>query len=158
MASFSLTRNEEENESQYLWRVCSAKDEGVLDMSWAELAVILNEEIYGDADKYTESAYRKHYNSAKRFYHEVFRPMLSSNALIKQLDHKQIEIEKATKRFQDQRREYKRLLSAQARLEHLYDVIKESAEGLNKELPLFPLECKASKESGDAEAILFLSD
>ena len=158
-SNLSISKDSNENDNQYIWRICSAKDEGILDMSWAEVTDIINNELYPDSDKaYKESAYRKYYQSAKRFYKDVFKPMIGSNALLKQLDQKQIEIEKATKQFQDQRREYKRQLTAQARLEHLYDVIRESAEGLNNQLPLFPLECKASKESGDAEAVLFLSD
>jgi len=55
-----------ENKEQYIWRLGQAKDLGEIDMTWEELANIINNEI---EDKPTsESAYRKSYACAKRFY------------------------------------------------------------------------------------------
>lgn len=46
-----------------------AKDSGQLDMSWTELADIINRECRNDELEYrTEAAYRKSYTTAKRFF------------------------------------------------------------------------------------------
>lgn len=62
-------RLEAENEEQFLWRIGQAKDSGVIDLDWCEIADIINKEFRADESEYRlESAYRKPYQQAKRFY------------------------------------------------------------------------------------------
>lgn len=59
---------ESENEEQFIWRLGQAKDSGELDMSWEELATIINLELKNDDRPLSEAAFRKPYQQAKRFY------------------------------------------------------------------------------------------
>lgn len=64
-----------ENEEQFLWRIGQAKDNGIINLDWVEIADIMNKEFREDETEYRdESAYRKVYQSAKRLYEaEVFK-------------------------------------------------------------------------------------
>lgn len=57
-----------ENVEQYIWRLGQYKDSGIIDMSWEEIADLINGEIGDDMSSCSESVYRKAYAQAKRFY------------------------------------------------------------------------------------------
>ena len=57
-----------ENEEQFIWRIGQAKDAGEIDMSWEELADILNMELGNDDRPLSEAAFRKPYSYAKKYY------------------------------------------------------------------------------------------
>ena len=59
---------ESENKEQYIWRLGQAKDSGNLDMSWNEIADVINKELNYEDEPFSEAAYRKPYQQAKRFY------------------------------------------------------------------------------------------
>lgn len=57
-----------ETEEQFIWRLGQAKDAGLLDMDWEGIASVVNTEFREDESEYrSECAYRKPYQSAKRF-------------------------------------------------------------------------------------------
>lgn len=64
----NLRRLENEKIEQYIWRLGTAKDAGIIDKSWDELADVINKEIGNESMPYTSSAYRKPYQQAKKFY------------------------------------------------------------------------------------------
>ena len=64
----NLRRLENEKIEQYIWRLGTAKDAGIIDKSWDELADVINKEIGNENMPYTSSAYRKPYQQAKKFY------------------------------------------------------------------------------------------
>ena len=51
----NLNKMPNENDNQYIWRLCSAKDSGLLDLSWNELADIFNKELLDDDIGYIKS-------------------------------------------------------------------------------------------------------
>ena len=58
----NLERLKDENEERFLWRIGQAKDNGTLDLSWAEIADVINKEFREDISEYRcEAAYRKPY-------------------------------------------------------------------------------------------------
>lgn len=64
-----IKRLDNENEVQFLWRLGQAKDNGVEDLSWNDIADIMNQEFRDDVTEYlSEAAYRKPYQQAKRFF------------------------------------------------------------------------------------------
>ena len=63
-----LHKLDSENEEQFIWRIGQAKDNGEIDISWDELADILNKELGNDDRPLSEAAYRKPYQYAKKFY------------------------------------------------------------------------------------------
>lgn len=66
--SINLQKVSDESQLEYIWRLCSAKDNGVLELTWVELADILNKELIDDESEYLgESAYRKKVPTSKGF-------------------------------------------------------------------------------------------
>lgn len=131
-----VKRQPTETESAYIWRLGQAKDNRILDLTWTEIANLINKEFREDVSEYrSESAYRKKYAIAKEFADgNVFKNSSSEADCLKaQKD----EIYKEKRKLYDQRREYNKLLISEARAEHLNDELLAVAQKLNKELPLF---------------------
>lgn len=82
---------ESENEEQFIWRLGQAKDSGELDLSWDEIATIINLELNNDDRPLSEAAFRKPYQQAKRFY--------EAGVFGKQEDDKDLIIEKMQQSF-----------------------------------------------------------
>lgn len=64
----NLHKNKSENLEQYIWRLGCAKDSKAINMSWDELANIINSEIGLSNTPFTASAFRKAYQYARKFY------------------------------------------------------------------------------------------
>lgn len=127
--------------------------------SWGEVASIINKELFGNhTEMYCgEAKYRKEYQNANRFYDAgVFDKNLDDkhiSLLLKQKD--ELRMEKT--QLQDQRREYNKILTEQARMNHLHAEIIKAANVINKEHPImFPV--SPDIVSGNREAVLVLSD
>ena len=71
-----LSKKENENEEQYIWRICQYKDNGIIDIGWDELGYVFNSELRDEDTEQTSSAWRKPYQNAKRFYEKVFLDMI----------------------------------------------------------------------------------
>ena len=98
-----LSKNKDETELQYVWRLCSAKDSGSLDMTWDELAEVLNKNLREDeSEYYGSSAYRKKYQQAKAFRDEVFVAEESEDYQ-KDIMALKRELERAKVQFRDER-------------------------------------------------------
>lgn len=111
-----IKRLPNETEEQFIWRVCSAKDDGTLDMNWEEIADVINEEFREDESEYfSSSAYRKAYQQARRFYEAgVFT---TEDKYIDKIKEVTRELEKEKVKIRDERNEFNRLIREQARRE-----------------------------------------
>ena len=119
----NLKKEEFENDEQFIWRLCQAKDSGLLDMSWNEVADILNKELDMSDMPFTASAYRKPYQQAKRFHDAgVFGEIDESSEIVAQRH----ELEKEKVKLRDERNELKRLLREQARKESFVEQVKRA--------------------------------
>ena len=154
-----LHRLENENEEQFIFRLGTSKDDGRLDMSWDEIANIINKEFRTDESEYrTEAAYRKPYQQAKRYFEaNVFKKYRDEDSFLKELQIQKDAVYKEKRKLYDQRREYNKLLISDARAEHLNDKLIRIAENLNKEYPLVQLD-EYKKVNTKKEALLALSD
>lgn len=124
--SINLQKASDESQLEYIWRLCSAKDNGVLELTWVELADILNKELIDDESEYLgESAYRKKYQQAKAFYDEVFSKMLSNEYHNQILDSKRA-LQKERYKLQTEKLEYNRWLREDARDELFEEKVIES--------------------------------
>lgn len=132
-----LHRLENENEEQFIFRLGQAKDSGNLDMSWDEIANIINKEFRSDESEYrSEAAYRKPYQQAKRYFEaNVFKTFSSEDTYFKELQIQKREIEKERKKLSDARVDYNRLIRQEARKESYADMVKriicENVEPMN---------------------------
>lgn len=153
-----LNRLENETEEAFIWRLGQAKDSGILDLSWDEIAAIINRTFRIDESEYrTEAAYRKCYSQAKRFYEAGVFNNLNEEKYFKELQIQKNEIYKEKRKLYDQRREYNKLLTSDARSEHLIDELLSAANKLNETKPL-PFEEKWFKPNTHKEGIMFWSD
>lgn len=154
---YDTRRKESENECQYLWRLGQAKDSGQLDADWNEIAKLMNAE-FGDPDKpYSEAAWRKPYQMSKKFFEAGVFNKLDEDKYFKELQIQKDAVYKEKRKLYDQRREYNKLLTFDARAEHLNDELIRIAENLNKEYPLVQLD-EYKKVNTKKEALLALSD
>ena len=154
-----LHRLENENEEQFIFRLGQAKDSGNLDMSWDEIANIINKEFRTDESEYrSEAAYRKPYQQAKRYFEaNVFKTYKDEDSYFKELQIQKDAVYKEKRKLYDQRREYNKLLISDARAEHLCEELVKSANKLNEEKPLVFKE-KWFKPNIHKEALLCWAD
>ena len=124
--NISLIKDYDETDLQYIWRICSAKDSGVLDLTWDEVATILNKELVSDESEYlSESAYRKKYQQAKAFYEDVFSKM-ESGEYCNEIAEQRRRLKKELYKIQTEKLEYNRWLREDARDEMFEDKVIES--------------------------------
>lgn len=95
------------------------KDFGQLDMSWDELAMVVNKEFRGDDESQyrTEAAYRKPYQQAKRYYESGVFSKFDEEKYIKELQLQKQELEKEKVKTRDEKNELRRIIREEARKE-----------------------------------------
>lgn len=132
MKKEDFKKKTEESEEQFVWRLCFAKDSGVIDMTWDELAETLNAELREDESDYlSSSAYRKKYQYAKKMYDEVFSKMVS-NEYADDIAEKHRELERMKIQYRDQRNAWNKQNYADARVEETFDILEEKLSELGK--------------------------
>ena len=118
-----------ESELQYIWRLGQAKENGLLDMTWDEIAALINKAFREDETVYrSESAYRKRYNNAKDFNTEVFSKENRSNELDEQIR----ELERKKIQFRDERTAWQRQNYIDARVENKLDLLESTLSQLGR--------------------------
>lgn len=123
---------ENETEEQYLWKIGQLVDSGKIE-NWASINDIVNKELLGDDETLwrTESAWRKKYQAAKKFYDGCFSKM-ESNEYQEQLDAMNRELARNTIKFRDQRRSWNKQNFMDARFDEVMDIIEERLDGFAK--------------------------
>lgn len=123
-----IIRDNNETEEQFLWRIGQAKDNGILDLDWNEIASVMNKEFRSDISEYrSEAAYRKPYQQAKRFFESgVFNSY--KDTYLEELRAEKQEIRKEKQKLFDERTALTRLLREQGRLESMYDIVKRAID------------------------------
>ena len=152
-----LQKLSSENESQYIWRIGQAKDAGLIDSTWEELAPRLNMELGIDETEWRgESAWRKKYRVMQQAYDDVFSKQQFSESRSAEIDEQIHELFKVKKQVQDQRRELRNLLTPDARFNNLTERLVEAANSLCTIKPL-TFEDYALQTS-DSEAVIAWAD
>lgn len=148
-----FNRKPGESEEEYIYRICSQKD---IIGSWYDVADIINAELNYE---YTECKYRKQFQAFQKMMEGNRNVFGSHDDAVEELKKQRDELQKAKMQFFDQRREYNKLLTADARFEHLVDRLKESADNLNHERPLSDRFVDNIKvQNNGKEAVLCISD
>lgn len=114
-----------ETEEQYLWKIGQLVDSGQLE-SWESVNDIVNKEILGDDETTyrTESAWRKRYQAAKKFYDNCFSKM-GSEEYQKKLDILNRELQRNTIKFRDNRNAWNKQNYADTRIDETMKIIEE---------------------------------
>lgn len=127
-----LRKLESENEEQYLWRIGQLVDSGSVE-SWASVNDTVNRELLGEDETVyrTESAWRKKYQAAKKFYDGCFSKM-ESEEYQKKLDVLNREIARNTIKYRDERRSWNKQNYADARFDEVMTLIEERLDDFAK--------------------------
>lgn len=120
-----LKRMQGENEEQFIWRLGQLKDSGMIDLDWNQLANIINKEFRSDESEYrNESAYRKPYQQAKRYYESDVFKRYGDNSYIQELRKTKQDLRKEKQKLFDERTELNRKLREQARKESFLEMLQ----------------------------------
>lgn len=147
----NLKRMDGEDNNQYFYRICKMKE--VLGFTWPQMAEIFNKEFGKDCG---ETSYRKDWAAFERIFTANQDKLVGDGEYLKEIQAATDELYKAKKQFYDQRREYNKLLTEDARSQHLFEKMIEAAN-------VVPLERYADVFSFDdliydKEALLCCSD
>ena len=110
-----------EDQEQYFYRICKMKD--VLGFTWPQMAELFNRELGKNCG---ESKYRKDWEIFDRIF-TANQDKLVGDAALDEIKAATDELYKAKKQFYDQRREYNKLLTEDARSQHLMEKLVEAA-------------------------------
>lgn len=123
---FDLKKKPNENEEQFIWRLGQAKDSGLLDMDWDDIADVINCECREEDKDYKEAAYRKPYQQAKRFYEAGVFNKFDEDKYLEELRIQRQELEKEKVKIRDERNELSRVIREEARKESYKEQILRS--------------------------------
>ena len=147
-----FTRIDGESFDAYASRLFRNAKEYGLDSN--TICAILNSE---NGCTYTESAYRKYYtafNRGRDFERQVVNDSLYDDEYLLHLRCEKEELQKAKVQFQDQRREYNKVLRQEARMEHVCDELVKAAQAL----PRFSIPVYLGGVTNEKEVIVFVND
>lgn len=148
-----LVKRSDENTEEYLWRIGQLIDSGKY-ANWDVVTPTINEQLELPKDKWrTESAFRKQYQSGKRFYNNVFAKQ-KGNEYLAELKEQEETLYKERRKLSTTRLEYSRYYTQEARRELFYENIAE-------QIPLTTVDIPADVEPREAnrkEYVLTISD
>ena len=156
----NLQKLSSENESQYIWRIGQAKDAGLIDATWEELAPRLNTELGIDETEWRgESAFRKKYRVMQQAYDDVFSKHQFGDAHLDELDAKKRELEKEKIKIQTEKLEYNRWLREEARDELICEKICDAIRSMPPlDVPEVLPAHVAGRVFGNREGCLLIAD
>ena len=156
-----LAKQPNESEFEYHKRLVYGKlvDKTLADEDYSELAIY----VYGK-EYSSDVARRMMYGSCRTLQlidqiseKNILSPDMES--IIGELDEKKIELQKERQKFFDQRRELHKLISSDARQEHLYESLINAANRLDESVgSLFKDIPNMNLQYSDSDAILVFSD
>lgn len=152
-----LKKLKDENEEQYIWRIAQLKDSGILDMDWTELTEYINKECRDSEDEYrSESAYRKPYQQAKRYYEAGVFSRFNENEYGEKLEEQKRELEKAKIAYRDERNDWNRQNRIESRIESTLDNLECELKNIGQNC--FIIDNAPEEFEGDNSLIIMLSD
>ena len=150
--SENLKRLENESDDQYFRRVCAMKAN--LGFTWSQMSDIFNDEF---GCYKGEDAYRKRWAALNSLPNAKGSKVDNNNFLhLNEIKEATDELYKVKKQISDQRREYNKMLTKDARAEHLMEKLVEAANivPLKNYSDAFELNVHSTTK----EAVLLLSD
>ena len=148
---YNLNRLDGETQDQYFYRICSMKES--LGFTWPQMTEIFNAEFGCDKG---DTAYRKQWAAFNKVFNANMDKLVGESIYVRELQDQLDEIYKAKRQLCDQRREYNKKLTSDARAEHLTEKLIEAANlvPLQNYSNMFTFKNNISNE----EAVLALSD
>lgn len=149
-----VKKKDSENEYEYIWRLCQAKDNGLLDMDWESLGELFNRELRDDDIEWTSSTYRKPYQNAKVYYENVFKNMIDDKKITSDIDEKTRLLIAEREKLNSTKAEYRKDIRHQSRFELFYENVKNEINCLPvPDLAFIPME-----DENETEYLLTIAD
>ena len=147
----NLKRLDGETQEQYFFRVCNMKES--LGFTWPQMAEIFNAEFGCNKG---DTAYRKEWAAFNKIFNANADKLVGDNVYSNEIQEQIDELYKAKKQLSDQRREYNKILTNDARADHLTEKLIEAATmaPLQNYADIFTFKANTAYE----EAIICLSD
>lgn len=147
----NLNRKPGETQDQYFYRICKMKD--ILGFTWPQMAEVFNKEFGKDCG---ETSYRKDWAAFERIFTANEDRLVGDKKYLEEIKAATDELYKVKKQVSDQRREYNKLRTSDARADNLAEKLIEVARiaPLNDYSDLFRSDLKIEEQ----EAVLFLTD
>lgn len=144
---------QEENEEQYIHRICSMKDSS--GMTWKEIADIINQAL---GNNYTESAYRKRYQMFQNGLKACEKKIFTDDEYLQQIRDERRELEKERQKLYATKVESNRNLRQESRFELFYENIRDAIKTLPAPNILDIGYGTDGKEASEKEYVLALAD
>lgn len=158
MTSIELKRMEDESPFEYHKRLVYGKlvDKTLADIDYTELSEL----VYGQS--YSSDTARRMMYGSRRTLELIDAERITAGdniSIADEIEAKIVELKKERQKFFDQRREYNKMISADGRKEHLYDVLAQAANHLNSTVGnLYKDSPQPTFSTGSNEAVLVFSD
>lgn len=149
-----LKKRDDESRLEYIRRIVYGKlVDKTIDEDYTELSLL----AFGK--EYSSDVARRMFYGARNILEILDNEKIENieeDSILKEIEAKKIELEKEKIRFQDQKREYRNYLRADARFEHLVSTMKEEIEKLNEIRPLRVF--RVPEKHSNNEAVSIVSD
>lgn len=145
-----LKKLKEENENQYIMRICSMKQQN--DWTWQDIADILNDSLGHD---FGESAYRKKYTYFKNMMNDNEQGIFEDDEYLRKIQDEKIKLEKERQKLYSTKVEMQRIIRQNSRFEMFY----ENVRNVIQELPMPDFHYNNNCETqGNKEYLLGIAD
>lgn len=142
-----------ELEEEYIWRICQSKELNGELLNWNTVAELVNK-YYHEFDPKGESAYRKPYQGALKYWNVVFSKMKN----LQLDDEKLIELKKEIVKFRDMRNAFEKRIRESAREEEKWELLEEKFSEIGKNTFIYPEHENVDCETSENSIIVCLSD
>lgn len=153
LAEYGLTNEKYED----LLRDCSNKVHRISDLDWSEINAKYGIEFNSDTTRKGSQPPLFGGVFVKEYFDRKYRENSLNSSYMKEIQAQKDEIYKEKRKLYDQRREYNKILTSDARAEHLNEELVKAAYKLNEEKPLV-FEEKWFKPNLHKEAVLCWAD
>lgn len=144
-----IKRKKDEPLIEYQIRL--GRNKNLYGLSWDNIAALLNKEV---DEEYSESKWRKEIQA----YLRVYDYLIEKNVGIQELEEKKREFEIAKIQFQDQKREYRKLLRLESRVNHIKNEFVKALENVMQNKPLKWYKKERYLNNCNRSAVLLISD
>lgn len=152
-----ISKSPTESELEYIWRIGNYRYLGILDITWDELAEILNKNLHEPEDYVGSSAYRKKYAVMRQAYDEIFSKDTGSSAQLQEIKEEKNNLYKERVKLSDERRELNALLRKQAREESFLDMVRNAFKHFDY-VPIEPPESQGEKPKYGPDLLIPVTD
>ena len=137
-----ISKRNDENDEQYIFRVCSLKDQ--LGYTWEKIGDLLNQEL---GNEFNESAYRKKFQSFQKMLKSNENILFDNDGYLKEIQAEKRGLEKERMKLQAEKLEYNRWLRENARDELIAEKIVNAVRELKPITPPSPIQRRYSEKS-----------